>query len=172
MTPTQETAQKAVLSLAHDDFNKSMNSYAYFKVSSHTTGEDLVQETFIKTWKYLVKGGKIDSMKSFLYRVLNNLIVDEYRKRKTSASSLDTLLDAGYDPGSDESDRMFNMLDGKSALLLIARLPLIYQRIVRMKYMQDLSFKEMSVITGQSPNAMSVQLHRGISKLRILYNHV
>ncbi|MFA6050702.1 MAG: RNA polymerase sigma factor [Candidatus Paceibacterota bacterium] len=171
MTPTQETAQRAVLSLAHDDFNKSLNSYAYFKVSSHTTGEDLVQETFIKTWKYLVKGGKIDSMKSFLYRVLNNLIVDEYRRRKTSASSLDTLLDAGYDPGSDESDRMFNMLDGKSALLLIARLPLIYQRIVRMKYMQGLSFKEMSVITGQSPNAMSVQLHRGVSKLRILYNH-
>jgi RNA polymerase sigma-70 factor (ECF subfamily) len=168
MTPTQVTAQRAVLSHAHNDFNKSLNSYASFKVSSQQTGEDLVQDTFIKTWSYLVKGGKIDSMKAFLYHVLNNLIIDEYRRRKNTFSSLDTLLDKGFEPGVDNSNQMINMLDSRSAALLIAKLPPIYRHIMSMRYIQDLSLKEMSNSTGRTENTIAVQLHRGISKMKVL----
>ena len=62
-----------------------------------------------------------------------------------------------------------NILDGKAALLLIARLPISYQKVMRMKYVQDLSLKEMSLITGQTKNALAVQLHRGLEKLKIIY---
>ncbi len=40
-----------------------------------------------------------------------------------------------------------------------------------MKYMQDLSLKEISILTGQSKNTIAVQLHRGLEKLKILYKH-
>src|SRR3984957_2816959 len=96
MTSLQETQQRAILTLAHHDFEKGLNVHAFFKLNNHGTGEDLVQDTFIKTWGYLMRGGKIDVMKAFLYHVLNNLIVDEYRKRKTS--SLDTLMEKGFEP--------------------------------------------------------------------------
>ena len=96
MTPLQEKEQRIILGQAHDEFEKGLNTRAFFKVSDHAIGEDLVQETFMKTWSYLVKGGKIDVMKAFLYHVLNNLIVDEYRKRKTT--SLDVLLEKGFEP--------------------------------------------------------------------------
>ncbi len=152
---------------AHKDFHKGLNLHAYFKVSDHAMGEDLVQDTFIKTWSYLVKGGKIDTMKSFLYHVLNNLIVDQYRKRK--ATSLDVLLEKGYEPGADHTDRLINFLDGKAALLLIQRLPVSYQKVMRMRYMQDLSLEEMSQITGQSKNTVAVKVHRGLEKLKLLY---
>ncbi len=75
ITPKQEAEQKSLLTSAHKDFNKMLNSYAFFKVNNRETGEDLVQDTFIKTWSYLLKGGKIDAMKSFLYHILNNLPV-------------------------------------------------------------------------------------------------
>ncbi|MDD2657737.1 MAG: RNA polymerase sigma factor [Candidatus Pacebacteria bacterium] len=165
----QETRQRAALTTAHHDFEKGLNAHAFFKMQNHEVGEDLVQETFLKTWKYLVKGGKIDIMKAFLYHVLNHLIVDEYRKHKTA--SLDVLLAKGFEPGKDHSERLFNMLDGKAALLLISRLPDRYQKVVRMRYVQDLSLSEMSLITGQSKNTIAVQLHRGLEKLRLLYNH-
>lgn len=168
MTPKQETQRKATLTSAHHDYAKGMNSYSFFKVHNHATSDDLVQDTFIKTWNYLARGGKIDIMKAFLYHVLNNLIVDEYRKRKTT--SLDVLIEKGHEPSVDYSKRIMSVFDGKAALLLIQHLPIKYQRVMRMRYAQDLSLKEISLISGQSRNTVAVQAHRGLEKLKALYN--
>ena len=148
MTPKQEAVQRGVMMLAYKNHEKGLNARAFFKVSDRAIGEDLVQDTFTKTWKYLVRGGKIDVMKAFLYHILNDLIVDQYRKHKTV--SLD-------------------VLDGKAALLLIGRLPERYQKVMRMRYVQDLSLEEMSLITGQSKNTIAVHAHRGLEKLKLLY---
>lgn len=168
MTPKQEKKSQEELTLASRDYSKGLSTHAFFKVNDRALSQDLVQDTFIKTWSYLVKGGKIDVMKAFLYHVLNNLIVDEYRKRKTT--SLDVLLEKGYEPSSLDAGRLLNVLDGKAALLLIQRLPAAYQKVMRMRYVQDLSLKEMSLITGQSANTLAVQAHRGLEKLKVLYN--
>lgn len=165
----KEAQQQAVLTEAHHDYAKGLNAYAFFKTHNYATGEDLVQDTFMKTWSYLVKGGKIDIMKAFLYHILNNLIVDEYRKRKTT--SLDVILEKGFEPVKDHSERLTDILDGKAALLLIQRLPERYKKVMRMRYVQGLSLTEMSLITGQSKNTMAVQVHRGLEKLKLLYNH-
>lgn len=170
MTPKQEIEQRAILSVAHQDYEKKLNSYAFFRVGNSTISEDLVQDTFKKTWTYLVKGGKIDIMKSFLYHILKNLIVDDYRKHKTT--SLDVLRDKGFEPSEDHSVQLINFLDGKRAILLIARLPEKYQKIMRMRFVQDLSLQEMSLIAGQSKKTIAVQIHRGLEKLKVLYNFV
>lgn len=170
MNPKQKLKRQAILTLAHHDFEKGLNSRAYFKINDHTIGEELVQETFMKTWIYLVKGGKIDMMKAFLYHILNNLIIDEYRKHKII--SLDILLEKGFEEPNTGSSNISNILDGKKAILLIGSLPTKYQKIMRMKYVQDLSLIEMSLITGQSTKTIAVQIHRGLEKLKLLYDSV
>ncbi|MFZ2049235.1 MAG: RNA polymerase sigma factor [Minisyncoccia bacterium] len=170
MTKKQDTKRNEIMTAAHNDFNKGLNTHAYFKVHDHTLGEDLVQDTFLKTWSYLVKGGKIDVMKAFLYHILNNLIIDEYRKRKTT--SLEVLMEKGFEPSNNDAENIFNALDGKGLLLLIQRLPINYQKIMRMRFIQDLSLTEMSLITGKSKNTLAVQVHRGLEKLRHLYDPV
>lgn len=168
MTYKKGQKMEQLFTQAHHDFDKGLNAHAFLKIHNHATSGDLVQDTFIKTWSYLLKGGKIDTMKAFLYHVLNNLIIDQYRKHKTT--SLDILLEKGYEPkATDPPEHLLNILDGKAALLLIARLPISYQKVMRMKYIQDLSLQEMSLITGQTKNALAVQLHRGLEKLKILY---
>lgn len=168
MTLKEEAHRQNTLTIAHHDYEKGLNSYAFFNVHDHATGEDLVQDTFMKTWKYLVKGGEITMMKAFLYRILNNLIVDQYRKHKTA--SLDVLLEKGFEPSVEDHGRLFDLLDGKALLALIRRLPLVYQKVMRMRYIQDLSLGEMSLITGKSKNSMAVQAHRGLGKLKVLYD--
>ncbi|MDO8620248.1 MAG: RNA polymerase sigma factor [bacterium] len=167
MTRTQEMERQDILTLAHHDFEKRLTTHAYFKVNDHKMSEDLVQDTFLKTWNYLARGGKIEVMKAFLYHILNHLIVDQYRKHKTY--SLDTLVEKGFEPSTGEHARLVNLLDGKAALLLIAQLPPAYQKVLRMRYMQDLSLQEMSRLTGQTKNALAVQVHRGLGKLKILH---
>ncbi len=58
MTPKQETQQKEILTTAHHDYEKLLNRYAFFKLHNHATSDDVVQNTFTKTWSYLVGGGK------------------------------------------------------------------------------------------------------------------
>jgi len=167
MTPRQKKQRQEILSVAHHDHEKALNAHAFFKVHDHAIGEDLVQDTYMKTWKYLVKGGKIDTMKAFLYHILNNLIIDEYRKHKTT--SLDAILEKGFEPSIGTTERLFNTLDGKAALLLISKLPPTYRKVMRMRYAQDLSLQEISLITGQSKNTVAVQIHRGTEKMKELY---
>lgn len=157
------------MTVAHRDFEKGLNVYAFYKIHDRTISEELVQETFMKTWGYLIKGGKIDVMKAFLYHILNNLIVDEYRKRK--ATSLDALLEKGFEPRANDPMRLLDILDGKGAIILIGELPEKYQKVMRMRYIRDMSLQEISLIIGQSKNTTAVQLHRGLEKLKLLYDH-
>ena len=168
MPVQQEIQPNEILTLAHQAHAKDLGMRAFFKVSNHEIVEDLVQQTFMKTWMYLVKGGKIETMKAFLYHILNNLIVDEYRKRKNS--SLDALTEKGFEPRVVDQSNQINFLDGEIAVRLIERLPETYRKVVYMRYVQDLSIKEISLATGQSANTIVVQIHRGIAKLKKLYN--
>jgi len=170
MKQTRLNKDNITLTLAHRDHNKALNSYAFFKVHDKSVGEDLVQDTFTKTWSYLVRGGKIIMMRAFLYNILNNLIIDEYRKEKRKTESLDTLIENGFEPKDEESERLINFLDGKNAVGFIARLPETYKKVIHMRFIQSMSLKEISLITGQKKNAIAVQIHRGLEKLKMLYN--
>lgn len=167
MASKPDLSLNKILTKAHLDYEKKLNIHAFFKVQDHALGEDLVQDAFVKTWKYLVRGGKIEIMRAFLYHILNDLIIDEYRKRKTS--SLNALMEKGFEPKTSNPERLLNFLEGKALILLILQLPEKYQKIMRMRYVQELSINEMSLITGQSKNAITVQAHRGLEKLKLLY---
>ncbi len=168
MTLKHEIKLKKVLTVAYQEYEKNLKKYALFKVSDPELSIDLVQNTFMKTWKYLMRGGKIDTMKSFLYHILNDLIIDHYRKHKTT--SLDVLQEKGFEPNIDDRKRLFDTIDGKKAFLLIKKIPSKYQEIVHMRYVQDMSLEEISTITGVSRNNIAVTVHRGLIKLKSLYS--
>jgi RNA polymerase sigma-70 factor (ECF subfamily) len=154
---------------AYEDHVDVLFRHCLFKINDRELAKDLVQNTFMKTWVYLVEGGQIDSLKAFLFRTLNNLIVDEYRKRKTV--SLDALADDGFDPGADESDALFDSMDGRRALALLPKLPDNYREVIFMRYVKELSLEEIAASTGESKNTLSVRIHRGLRKLKELFEH-
>ena len=168
MSKDEETKQQALLATAHHDYVKGLNSYAFFKTNNQGVGEDLVQDTFLKTWRFIIKGGQVHIMKAFLYHILNRLIIDQYRKHKNS--SLDALLEKGYEPPAD-TENAYDSVDGKFALGMIEFLPETYRKIMHMRFVQNLSIKEVSILTGETRNSVAVQTHRGLAKLKILYDN-
>ena len=74
-------------------------------------------------------------------------------------------------PNPNAPERLFDILDGKIVFLLMKNLSDPYKKVMQMRYSQDLSIKEISLITGQSKNSVTVQLHRGLKKLKALYEH-
>ncbi len=169
MTTTKQKNLQKIMTDAYQHHEKELIKRAYFKLSNYELGKDLVQQTFMKAWLYLIRGGKIEKMGAFLYHILNNLIIDEYRKSK--AVSLDALMEKGFEPSLVDSKKIFNVIDGKAALHLIERIPEMYRRVLQMKYLQDLSLQEISESTGLSKNTIAVQLHRGLEKIKNLYSN-
>lgn len=167
ITQTPMGQQRIILSDGYINFSKALHRYARSRVSDSELADDLIQSTFLKTWAYLKRGGRIEMLEAFLYHILKALIIDEYRKKKSI--SLDVLLGQGFDPTHDETARLANILDGKQVASLIAQLPTLYRKVIRLRYLEDLTIKEISIKTGQTKNAVTVQSYRGLEKLKVLY---
>jgi RNA polymerase sigma-70 factor (ECF subfamily) len=159
--------QRSVLTRGYKNYSKEMHRYAVSKTSNQALADDLVQQTFVKTWSYLERGGEIVTMKPFLYHVLRALVIDEYRKQKNI--SLDTLLEKGFEPPVYDNDRQVDIADGAQLMALIAELPVRYRTILWLRYKQERSIKEIADITGQTTNTVTVQTFRGIEKLKVLH---
>jgi RNA polymerase sigma-70 factor (ECF subfamily) len=170
MTQQQLKIQQGLLSKAHQEYRSQLKRYSLSKVNNPQLAEDLVQDTFLRAWNYLLKGGEVDTMKSFLYQILHRLIIDEYRRGKRT-SSLDDLVEKGFEPSerTGEFEHISNILDGKAMMLLINKLPDRYKKVLRMRYMEHLSIEEMAARIGQSKNTVAVQIHRGLVKLKELF---
>lgn len=153
---------------AYDDHSDAIFRHCYFRVFNRDKAKDLVQETFIKTWEYLQKGEGVDNLRAFLYKVATNLIIDDSRKNKPS--SLDAMQEEGFDPMGDSGESLPNVIVRGEVRQMLEGINPKYRQAVQLKYIDDLSLKEISKITGESENNISVRIHRGLEELRDLNN--
>jgi RNA polymerase sigma-70 factor (ECF subfamily) len=153
---------------AYDAFADPLYRHCFFRVFSAERAQELVQEIFIRTWQYMRKGGQIENMKAFLYRVANNLIIDETRKKKTI--SLEYLLenDPALEPVSDGERRMEVAVLISEVTQAMNRLPLEYQELLILRYLDGFEPREIAALWNVSPNSVSVKLNRAIKALRSL----
>ena len=158
--------KKEVLAKAYREHEQALLKRSFYKISNRDLDDDLVQTTFLKTWEYLLRHKQIDSIRGFLFHVLNRLIIDEYRKEKQD--SLDSLLETGFQIALDDSEKLFDQIDGKAAMLLIPLLGDKYEKVVSMRFQEEMTIKEIAEATQQSNNTVVVQIHRGVDKLAIL----
>ncbi len=156
---------------AFDEYNDALFRHAFLRISNREKAVDLVHDTFTKVWAYLKNGYEIDNFRPFLYKVLNNLIIDEYRRRKES--SLDALLEMeGVDEGSfselteSTAEALAATIDGKKAFELLERLPDQYREVIILRFVDQLGPREISELIEESENVVSVRIHRGLKMLR------
>jgi RNA polymerase sigma factor (sigma-70 family) len=83
-------------------YSDELYSWAFYKTSSKETAEDLVQETFISSFKSFEKFENRSQPKTWLMAILNNKIIDYYRK------SAKTSFISSEDNCSILSNKMFN----------------------------------------------------------------
>jgi RNA polymerase sigma-70 factor (ECF subfamily) len=150
---------------AYDELSDALFRHCYYRCYDRERAKELMQECFVRAWEYVVEGKEIKNLKAFLYRVANNLVIDESRKKKES--SLDVLMDAGFEPRDDKDQTVTNAEAGQM-MRLLDRIDEKYRRVVAMRYLDDLSPKEIAIVMGESENVVSVRLYRGIRQLRDL----
>jgi len=158
---------------AFDEYADALFRHASYRLSDRERAIEVVHDTFTKVWGYIKNGHEIDAWKPFLYRVLNNLIIDEYRRRKEL--SLDAILeeehaaegviDDLYEGGIDE---LTFSLDAQRAAALLEEVPVAYREVLVLRYVDGLGPKEISGLIEETENSVSVRIHRGLKILRTL----
>jgi RNA polymerase sigma-70 factor, ECF subfamily len=142
--------------------------FSYYKLSDREKAKDIVQDTFVRFWEYVAADGHVENVKAFLYRIANNAIIDNYRKKKEL--SLDLLEDDGFDPADQDSHhKMARSLDSQTALRLVNELSEIDRTIILMRYVDGLSVKEISEVIDERENTISVKIHRALKQLQELF---
>ena len=70
-------------------FVDSLYNTAYRMTRSAEDAEDLVQETFFKAYKYYDKFEEGTNLKAWLFKILKNTFINNYRKKKLEPRSVD-----------------------------------------------------------------------------------
>ena len=66
----------------YDLYHAPILRYCLWKCRDKESSQDLMQETFLRYWIFLQNKKEVLHIRAFLYRIANNLIVDEVRKKK------------------------------------------------------------------------------------------
>src|SRR3989338_6887941 len=105
---------------AYDELSDAIFRHCYFRIGDRERAKDLMQDTFTKSWQYINQGTQVSNLRAFLYKVANNLIIDEYRKKKEL--SLDTMMTDGFDPGFDDRKKNEQDIDSRFVLNIINKM--------------------------------------------------
>ena len=157
----------------YDAYISKIYRFVLFKVSSQEDAQDITSMVFLKAWSYLTdstqKKEMIKSISGLLYTIARNLVVDHYRERakKQSYSIQDLSIDLASDTNVEES-----FVKKQESITLIDSLKMLkqeYQEVLTLRYLDELSLKEISHVLGKTMVNVRVLLHRATKKLEEIH---
>jgi len=131
--------------------------------------EDLTIEAFAKAFKNLHKFKKDFTFSTWLFRIATNNTIDFIRKKRLDTMSLDTSYkdDNGDSVSIDVQDRNLNPQEEaiktqkiELVRMFVTKLPAKYQRLVKLRYFDELSYDEIAKELGAPLGTVKAQLHR------------
>jgi RNA polymerase sigma factor (sigma-70 family) len=154
-------------------YKSKVYAYIYMIVKQRDISEDIFQETFIKAIQTIRQGKYIDTGKFYpwLNRIAHNLIIDYFRKIKNEQTvssenmEYDTFNAFKYSEKSIE-DVLSNEQVMTDIVRLIDYLPDLQQEVVRMRFFENLSFKEIADATNVSINTALGRLRYALINMR------
>lgn len=164
---------REVFITAYDRHVKDIHRFVYFKIGNREEADDLTSMVFLKTWNYIQAGNlqKGKTLRSLLYRIARNAIVDYYRE---NGLKMELSLDDENNPldVADDGQTAPELLEEKDNLELVRKqLPLLkdeYREVIILKFVNDLDIGEIADVTGKSKGNIRVLLHRALNALREL----
>ncbi|MEO8534503.1 MAG: sigma-70 family RNA polymerase sigma factor [Flavobacterium sp.] len=146
--------------------------FIYSKIADRDISNDIFQDTFIKVIKTL-KSNSYNEEGKFLpwvMRISHNLIVDHFRKTKKMPMYRETEEFSIFSVMSDDSLTIENKMifDQVEVDLkkIIEELPNDQKEVLVMRMYQDMSFKEISELTGVSINTALGRMRYALMNLR------
>jgi RNA polymerase sigma factor (sigma-70 family) len=147
-----------------DTYSDAIFRFCLVKTSNKELAEDLTQEAFMRYWQAVQDGKVMHNVRSFLYTVASNLVIDWYRKKK--ALSLSALEENGFEAQDTAVTGVLENAEFTQILETIADLEEKDKEVLLLRFVEGLDPKDIAVIIDESANVVSVRINRAIEKVQ------
>lgn len=149
-----------------EEFEGPLLRYAQRITGDLDLARDVVQETFLRVCRE-DRAALEGHLSWWLFRVCRNRALDVQRKEQRMSVATEQNLQSL--PGGIGPAEQLEARETNSRLLsLLENLPTNQQEVIRLKFQNDLKYREIAEITGQSISSVGFLLHTGLKRLREL----
>lgn len=146
-------------------YNHKLCIYANSLVNDHVLAEDIVQNVFVKVWERRKSLNEKYSLNSFLYKLVYNEFIDQYRKQQSimllEKVYIQTLNRITNDKDEDTTQKMIELV-----MQAIDNLPTKCKQIFLLSKKEGLTNIEISEYLNTSVKSVEGHITRAYSSIR------
>lgn len=151
----------------YDIYISKIYRFIFFRVGRQKEDtEDITHQVFMSAWQNMSKyESRGLPFSSWLYRIASNAVIDYYRTHR-SHIDIDTVPEEMVVELSNATTELDSQLNMSYIHVALAKLEPEQQNVLIMRFIEDLSTKEIAIALEKSEGAIRVIQHRALKQLK------
>lgn len=176
-TPKQHYSDKQKDDIFHGEFMPHINSmynFAYRLTMDGDDAKDLLQDTYLKAYRFIESFQQGTNAKAWLFRILKNSFINDYRKKSKEPSKVDYQEVESY-YNSEEVDRQITPdlrvealqdMIGDEISDALNSLDVDFKTVIILADLEEFKYDEMAKILDIPIGTVRSRLHRARNLLK------
>ena len=177
MVMTHENQAKRYEEIFEKEFMPQIDSlytFAYHLTYNEDDANDLVQETYLKAYRFIGKYIEGTNAKAWLFKILKNAFINQYRRKSKQPTKVDyeeiinfhNEEDTNYSGYMDLREEMFQGMMGDEVTNAINALPVDFRVVILLCDIEGFTYEEISKIIDIPIGTVRSRLHRARNMLK------
>lgn len=152
----------------------ALQTFAYHLTYNQDDADDLVQETYMKAYRFIDKYEQGTNAKAWLFKILKNAYINEYRKRVKQPAKVDFEDIVAYHDTDDDRisgysdlrEEIFLHMMGDEVTTAINSLPLDFRTVILLCDIEGFTYEEIASIIDVPIGTVRSRLFRARNLLK------
>jgi RNA polymerase sigma factor (sigma-70 family) len=153
----------------------SMYNFAFRLTNDEDDANDLLQDTYMKAFRFINSFQEGTNAKAWLFRILKNSFINDYRKKSKEPSKVDyqevetvynSTEDAEYESTSDLRIEAVQDMIGDEVATALNGLPVDFRTVIILCDIEGFTYEEMAKILDIPIGTVRSRLHRARNLLK------
>lgn len=153
---------------------EALKTFAYHLTYNESEANDLIQETYLKAFKFIEKYQEGTNAKAWLFKILKNAYINEYRKRVKRPVKVDfeEIISFHERANNDNAlfadlrEDLFTNVMGDEVTIAINALPEDFRTVILLCDIEDFSYEEIAKILEIPIGTVRSRLFRARNMLK------
>ncbi len=153
----------------------ALYTFAYHLTYNEDDANDLVQDTYLKAYRFIDNYIEGTNAKAWLFKILKNAFINQYRKRTKQPTRVDyeevinfhEEEDSNYSSYMDMREEMFQAMMGDEVTNAINALPVDFRVVLLLCDIEGFTYEEIAKIVDIPIGTVRSRLHRARNMLKV-----
>jgi RNA polymerase sigma-70 factor (ECF subfamily) len=156
-------------------FVDALHNFAYNLCYNDDGANDLVQETYLKAYRFINSYQEGTNAKAWLFKILKNVYINQYRQRSRRPTSVDIDEINVFTESDDDHTQqayldlrkeMFDEMLGDEVTIALNSLPLEFRSVILLSDIEGFSYEEIAKIIEKPIGTVRSRLFRARNMLK------